>query len=160
VKIWLPGIAATATLEAASTLAGDTAYLERGWEHATRHPILTGAMVRQLPPGYALVVRGGLSPVIAHIPVAWHDRRYLLARVRRQDIATVRSAVSVSTEGQVPEPSAPAGHWPLAGEYRPAPPPGPAGPGARLPWNRPGSSDGPDGSSGDGGRPDGGHDGL
>jgi hypothetical protein len=160
VKIWLPGIAATATLEAASTLAGDTAYLERGWEHATRHPILTGAMVRQLPPGYALVVRGGLSPVIAHIPVAWHDRRYLPARVRRQDIATVRSAVSVSTEGQVPEPSAPAGHWPLAGEYRPAPPPGPAGPGARLPWNRPGSSDGPDGSSGDGGRPDGGHDGL
>ena len=82
-----PGITATDTLETASKLCGDTAYLERGQEHEHPAPGHDAAMVRQLPPGYALVLRGGLSPVIAHPPSAWHDLRYLLARIRSQAVA-------------------------------------------------------------------------
>ena len=47
-------------------------------------------MIYQLPPKYALILRGGLSPVIAHAPIGWHDRGYLLARIRSRAVAPVR----------------------------------------------------------------------
>ena len=37
-------------------------------------------MIRQLPARFALVVRGGLSPVVARLPMAWKDRAYKKAR--------------------------------------------------------------------------------
>ena len=46
----------------------------------TRHPVMTPEMIRQLPGRYALIVRGGMSPVIARLPMAWHDRAYKAAR--------------------------------------------------------------------------------
>src|SRR5262249_53922045 len=45
-----------------------------------RHPVMTPDMIRQLPTGYALVIRGGMSPVIARLPMAWKDPAYKRAR--------------------------------------------------------------------------------
>jgi hypothetical protein len=148
VKIFMPGITATSTLETASRLAGDTAYTERGQEHFTRHPILTDAMVRQMPAGYALVLRGGLSPVICRVPVAWRNWRYLLARLRGRHIATVHAAPPVlGTEPLAELEPVPPGQatWPEA-EFRAAP----VRPGAQHPWDAAADGNGPDGHGANG----------
>ena len=88
-KIWLPGISDTDTLDAASALCGTTPMKETRtiFEHHrdqhdpyARHPIMTPDMIRQLPARYALIVRGGMSPVIARLPMAWSDPAYKRAR--------------------------------------------------------------------------------
>ena len=61
VKVFLPGITDTTTLDAASKLCGQAAYKEHGEDHHSRHDVATPDMVRQLPPGFALVIRGGCS---------------------------------------------------------------------------------------------------
>ena len=81
-KVFLPGITDTALLKAASELCGQTAFLEKGHNHLTRHDICDPAMLRELPDGYALLVRGGQAPVLAKLPRAWTDRAY--KRARRQ----------------------------------------------------------------------------
>jgi type IV secretion system protein VirD4 len=91
-KIWLPGISDTETLMAASTLCGTAAVRERGQDHNTRHPVMTPEMIRQLPAGMALVVRGGHSPVIARLPMCWKDPLYRAARRNRQAIAQLTPA--------------------------------------------------------------------
>ena len=47
-------------------------------------------MIRQLPGGRALVIRGGCSPVIAKLPTAWHDPAYRRARAVGEQIAALR----------------------------------------------------------------------
>ena len=88
-KIWLPGISDTATLDAASALCGTTAMKETRnilgphydrHDLYTRHPVMSPDMISQLPARYALVLRGGMSPVIARLPMAWHDPAYKRAR--------------------------------------------------------------------------------
>jgi hypothetical protein len=37
-------------------------------------------MIRQLPAGFALVIRGGAAPVIARLPRAWKNPAYRRAR--------------------------------------------------------------------------------
>ena len=37
-------------------------------------------MIRQLPAGFALVIRGGLAPVIARLPRAWRNPAHRRAR--------------------------------------------------------------------------------
>jgi type IV secretory pathway TraG/TraD family ATPase VirD4 len=94
VKIWLPGITDTATLKMASELCGQACFTER--EHApwygrargyepdrdrrVWHDVMTADMVRQLPAGYALVIRGGNAPVVARLGAAWKDPAYKAAR--------------------------------------------------------------------------------
>jgi type IV secretion system protein VirD4 len=95
-KIWLPGISDPHALESASLLCGTTAVRERGQDHHTRHPILTPEMIRQVPAGYALVIRGGHSPVIACLPMCWKDPLYRAARLAGQ--ATVLTPVQHITE--------------------------------------------------------------
>jgi type IV secretion system protein VirD4 len=84
VKIWLPGITDTATLKMASELCGQAAFTERGSEegrdHRVWHDVLTPGMIRQLPAWHALVIRGGMSPVIVRLAAARKDRAYKLAR--------------------------------------------------------------------------------
>ncbi len=80
VKIFLPGITDTTTLEAASTLCGQASWRVRGQNHATRHDVATPDMIRQLPAGFALVIRGGCAPVIARLPRAWKNPAYRRAR--------------------------------------------------------------------------------
>ena len=44
-------------------------------------------MIRQLPAGFALLIRGGCAPVIARLPRAWKDPDYRRARRRGQAAA-------------------------------------------------------------------------
>ena len=37
-------------------------------------------MIRQLPAGFALIIRGGCAPVIARLPRAWENPAYRRAR--------------------------------------------------------------------------------
>jgi type IV secretion system protein VirD4 len=73
VKVFLSGITDTATLEAASTLCGQASWRVRGQDHATRHDVATPDMIRQLPAGFALVIRDSCAPVIARLPRAWKN---------------------------------------------------------------------------------------
>lgn len=96
-KIWLPGVSDPDTLEMASKLCGMTAVKEHGEDRHTRHPVMTPEMIRQLPDGRALVIRGGLSPVIARLPMAWKDPAYKRAR---------RAGHAIAALTAVPEPMA------------------------------------------------------
>jgi hypothetical protein len=46
-------------------------------------------MTRQLPAGYALVIRGSYAPIIAKLPMCWNDRAYRRARRAGQAIAVL-----------------------------------------------------------------------
>jgi len=94
VKIWLPGISDTATLKMASELCGQAALRERGQRHHSRHDVMTPDMIRQLPAGHALIVRGGYSPVLARLGVAWQDRTYKTARRRGTAVAALTPALA------------------------------------------------------------------
>ena len=80
VKVFLPGITDVTTLQAASTLCGQASWKVRGQDYATRHDVATPDMIRQLPAGFALVIRGGCAPVIARLPRAWKNPAYRRAR--------------------------------------------------------------------------------
>jgi type IV secretion system protein VirD4 len=80
VKVFLPGITDTTTLQTASTLCGQASWKLRGQDHVTRHDVATPDMVRQLPAGFALIIRGGAAPVIARLPRAWKNSAYRRAR--------------------------------------------------------------------------------
>jgi len=82
VKVFLPGITDTTTLEAASLLCGQAQWKVRGEDHASLHDVATPDMIRQLPAGFALVIRGGCAPVIARLPRAWNNAAYRRARRR------------------------------------------------------------------------------
>ncbi|HEX8007929.1 MAG TPA: hypothetical protein VF482_16050, partial [Trebonia sp.] len=86
-----------------STLCGQAAWKIHGQDHASRHDVATPDMIRQLPAGFGLVIRGGCAPVIARLPRAWNNPAYRRAR----------------RSGHVPTP--PAGGHPLAAESEPEP---------------------------------------
>jgi type IV secretory pathway TraG/TraD family ATPase VirD4 len=102
VKVFLPGITDTATLEAASTLCGQASWKVRGQDHATRHDVATPDMIRQLPPGFALIIYGGCAPVIARLPRAWKNRAY--RRARRLGHAYVASSAEAAAYAAVVPP--------------------------------------------------------
>ena len=77
---------------------------EHGQDFHSRHPVMTPEMIRQLPAGYALVIRGGQSPVIARLPMVWKDPAYRQARRARQAIARLTACPRPST-GTSPTPS-------------------------------------------------------
>jgi type IV secretion system protein VirD4 len=90
VKVFLPGITDTKTLQDASLLCGRAPWKVRGQEHATLHEVATPDMIRQLPAGHALVIRGDCAPVIARLPRAWRNRAY--RRARRHPLAPAPAA--------------------------------------------------------------------
>jgi hypothetical protein len=92
VKIFLPGITDTTTLQAASTLCGQASWKVRGQDHATRHDVATPDMIRQLPAGFALVIRGGRAVVETGlagrpVPVEQVGRRPRLIRTMLSQLA-------------------------------------------------------------------------
>jgi type IV secretory pathway TraG/TraD family ATPase VirD4 len=107
VKVWLPGITDTATLKMASELCGQAAFTERvrsrssdGQRREDRrvwHDVMTPDMVRQLPAGHGLVIRGSHAPVIARLGAAWKDHAYKAAR---------RAGTATAQITPVPEPAA------------------------------------------------------
>ncbi len=86
-QLFLPGILDPETLDMASKLCGQAAFKEHGDDKTGRHPVAPPELIRQLPAKRGLVLRGSAAPVIARLPMAWRDWRYLLARLRRQDVA-------------------------------------------------------------------------
>jgi type IV secretion system protein VirD4 len=111
VKVFLPGITDTTTLQTASTLCGQASWKLRGHDHATRHDVATPDMIRQLPAGFALVIRGGCAPVIARLPRAWRNPAY--RRARRLDAAG-GAAADLTPPAEGPHPYIPdhvPDHW-------------------------------------------------
>jgi type IV secretory pathway TraG/TraD family ATPase VirD4 len=100
VKVFLPGITDTTTLEAASKLCGQASWRVRGQDHSTRHDVATPDMIRQLPSGHALVIRGGYAPVIARLPRAWKNPVY--RRVRHEAVFLPPAAPMVADLPQEP----------------------------------------------------------
>jgi type IV secretion system protein VirD4 len=141
-KLWLPGISDPATLDAASALCGTTAMKEtRTWfghhyerhDYYARHPVMTPEMIRQLPTRRALIIRGGMSPVIARLPMAWHDPLYKRAR-RAGDATTVLPPAleQAAFPDDLPHPREPWPGW-LNGPG-PIPPPEGLDDPASYPW--------------------------
>jgi hypothetical protein len=89
VKVLMPGLADTKTLERASTLAGQAAYREHGEERHSRHPVMTEDMIRMLPAGWALLLRGNHRPVIVRLARGWEHRPYRRARRNGTAIAAL-----------------------------------------------------------------------
>ena len=107
VKMFLPGISDVTTLDAASKLCGQASWRVRGQDYATRHEVATPDMIRQLPAGFALVIRGGCAPVIARLPRAWNNP----ARRRARHFAPMSTAThrtrSVTHSDRWPQPDIP-----------------------------------------------------
>jgi type IV secretion system protein VirD4 len=95
-QLFLGGILDPDTLEMASSLCGQAALRERGEEKTARHPVAPVEVIRQLPARRALVLRGSAAPVIAHLPMAWHDRRYLAARLHGREIAPLQPVLATA----------------------------------------------------------------
>ena len=58
---------------------------------------MTPEMIRQLPARYALIIRGGMSPVIARLPMAWNDPAYKRARRSGHAIAVLTPVAEPAT---------------------------------------------------------------
>ena len=90
------------------------------------HDVATLDMIRQLPAGFALLIRGGCAPVIAALPRGWYNPAYKKARRRGQATAALTPALApAATAVPAPEPVIP-GRVPA----RPA-----GGDGASFPWS-------------------------
>jgi type IV secretion system protein VirD4 len=100
VRIFLPGLADTETLDRASKLCGQAHYQEHGSDAPGRHDVMTPAMIRQMPAGFALVIRNGLSPVIARLARGWEHRQYKRLRRHGQAVATVAAPTMLTAEVQ------------------------------------------------------------
>lgn len=76
----LGGISDPDTLKMAETLSGQVAIREHGQDQHARHPILTADMIRELPSGYGVLLRGALAPVVIRLSMGWKDRAYKRVR--------------------------------------------------------------------------------
>jgi type IV secretion system protein VirD4 len=148
VKAFLPGITDTTTLQAASTLCGQAQWKVRGEDHRTLHDIASPDMIRQLPAGFALLIRGGCAPVIARLPRGWNNPAY--RRARRRHLTPAFEGAYLPAEPELEHPPGPGlypgtdpdvlGQVPIDAEPEPFPdypPPGQgAGHGDRsFPWS-------------------------
>jgi type IV secretory pathway TraG/TraD family ATPase VirD4 len=73
-KMFFPGITDPATLDMAAKVCGQVSLKQKGLtgeDYWSQVDIIDPAMARELPKGRALVIRGGLSPVIVTTPRAW-----------------------------------------------------------------------------------------
>jgi hypothetical protein len=93
-------------LKATSELCGQTAFRQKGQEHLTQHDVCDPAMLRELPDGYALLIRGGRAPVLAKLPRAWTGRSYKRARRHGRAAYRVPATAVLSAAGQVTPPVA------------------------------------------------------
>ena len=92
VKMFFPGITDPATLDMAAKVCGQVSLKQRGLngeDYYSQFDIIDPAMVRELPKWRALLIRGGLSPVIVKCPLAWRAPEYRAARHRHQTVAAL-----------------------------------------------------------------------
>jgi type IV secretory pathway TraG/TraD family ATPase VirD4 len=118
-QLYVSGIQDPDTLKMASDLCDVATYQVRGRKDETAdYPVATPGMIRRIPRRRALVLRGDLAPVIAHLPMVWHDWRYRWARLRGRGVAnlyparpatcaTVPASAQAAPWGSVPVPAQP-----------------------------------------------------
>src|SRR5580700_11378449 len=112
VKVFLPGITDTTTLQTASTLCGQASWKLRGQDHVSRHDVATPDMIRQLPAGFALIIRGGCAPVIARLPRAWRNPAYRRTRRLGRAPGHLRAELPPLADGPHPDiPDHVPDHW-------------------------------------------------
>jgi hypothetical protein len=116
VKVFLPGITDTTTLQAASTLCGKASWKVRGQDHPEREDVATPDMIRQLPAGFALVIRGDCAPVIARLPRAWNNLAYRRARRRGRALTGPVRRIPLPAEPEPDTPGHPAAAWPSSAD--------------------------------------------
>jgi type IV secretion system protein VirD4 len=133
VKVFLPGITDTGTLEMASTLCGQASWKIHGEDRVSLHAVATPDMIRQLPMGFALVIRGGNSPVIARLPRAWNNPAYRRARRRHRAFPLPAARLEPETWTE-PEPESVPEHDSCSEDL---PPDWSTGTGQQFPWSRP-----------------------
>jgi hypothetical protein len=75
----------------AAKVCGQVSLKQKGLngEYYSQVDVIDPAMCRELPKGRALVIRGGLSPVIVKTPRAWRAPEYRAAQRRGLTIATL-----------------------------------------------------------------------
>jgi hypothetical protein len=96
-KMFFPGITDPATLDMAAKVCGQVSLKQRGLngeDYYSQFDIIDPAMARELPKWRALLIRGGLSPVIVKCPLAWRAPEYRAARRRGQTIAALVPAAA------------------------------------------------------------------
>jgi type IV secretion system protein VirD4 len=95
VKVIYPGITEYKTLEGFAALCGTHAHQERSNRDSKgeRHEnVVTPEMIRRLPPGFGLLIRGGNAPVIAKLARGWKVREYRRAKRHGRAVAAVAPA--------------------------------------------------------------------
>ena len=87
-QMYVSGIQDPDTLKMAAELCDTATYQVRGKAGETAdYPVATPGMIRRLPRRRALILRGDCAPVITHLPMAWADWRYRLARLQGRAVA-------------------------------------------------------------------------
>jgi hypothetical protein len=99
VKVVMPGLADADTIGDLSQLCGQVAWGRdaagwRGW-----HEVLTADMIRRLPAGFPLLIRGSQAPVIVSVAKGWKYPEYRKLRRRGQHVAAITSAAIPETLG-------------------------------------------------------------
>ena len=95
VKMVMPGVTDDELLNAISTMCGPVYYGNNDQGHRNQYNLMDSGMIRQLPPGRALIVRQGFSPVIAKTPRIWDGATYKTAKRRGRLIAPITPPVPV-----------------------------------------------------------------
>ena len=72
----------------------------------SRVEVMSPDMIRQLPEGRALIIRGSLAPTVARLPRAWKTRQYRRARRRGLAVAvlTPDPALDLASTGRGGQP--------------------------------------------------------
>jgi type IV secretion system protein VirD4 len=96
--VYLPGITDPSMLDAITKLCGTCALKERGQDHHSRIDVMTPAMIRALPFGYALIIRGGMSPIVAKLPKAWRNSEYRKAQRHGKAVAAITVAATAALD--------------------------------------------------------------
>jgi len=130
-KMFFPGITDTATLDMAAKVCGQVSLKQKGLngeDYYSQFDIIDPAMARELPKWRALLIRGGLSPVIVKCPLAWRAPEYRAVRRRHQTIAALVPAAAYRSITD----AIPAGALPPEPVLEPA---GAPGDGGDYPWS-------------------------
>jgi TraM recognition site of TraD and TraG len=103
VKVIMPGLADAGTISDLSRLCGQVAWGRdrggwRGW-----HDVLTADMIRRLPAGFPLLIRGSHPPVIISAAKGWKYPQY--QRLRRAAQYTVADTAEAKPLPDAPAPA-------------------------------------------------------
>jgi type IV secretion system protein VirD4 len=108
-QMYVSGIQDPDTLEMASRLCDTATYQVRGKAGETAdYPVATPGMIRRLPRRRALILRGDCAPVITHLPMAWNDWRYRLAKLQGRATADLTALPATVRHSAVMAPAVPA----------------------------------------------------